>query len=107
MHFHKKSIDPRTSRRRGQRLDKLPLAGGFRAAAAGQLHAAPRIKSDGISEASQNRERPHVHNEIVIPERRSALGQDDPPVASLFDLLDGIAHFLSREELPLLHIYDL
>src|SRR4029453_19110027 len=107
MPLHKESTDPRTGPRRGQWLDKLALAGGFRATPAGQLHAVRRIKNDRISEASQNRERPHIHNEIVISERESALGQNDPPVAGLFDLLDGIGHLLRREELSLLHIYNL
>ena len=68
MHFHKESIDSGTGCRAGQRLDEFALAAGFGAAAARQLHAMRGIKDDRIAEASQNRERPHIDDEIVVPE---------------------------------------
>ena len=67
MDFHKKPIDPGTGCGAGQGLDKFSLAAGFRATATWQLHTMGGVEHDRIPEASKDRKRAHVDDQIVIP----------------------------------------
>ncbi len=106
MHFHEESVDPGAGRRAGQRFYELALAAGLCPAAARQLHAVRCVKHHRIPETAENRERPHVHDQIVIAERRPALSQHDPPVSALLDLFHRVRHFERRQKLSFLHVHD-
>jgi hypothetical protein len=68
MDFHEESIDTRSGRGAGQRLDKFPLATGFRPTTPRQLNAVRRIEDDRIPETSHKRKGSHIHNKIVVAE---------------------------------------
>ena len=49
-------------------------------------------------------QRAHVDDQIVVAERRAALGEEDALAAGLANLLDGVAHVPGRNELALLDV---
>ena len=81
VHLHEHAVDAGSDAGAGHRLDELGLAGGDAVAGARQLQAVGHVVDHGISEAAQHRQRPHVHDEVVVAERGAALGQDHAIVA--------------------------
>ena len=72
-----------------------------------QLNAVRRIEDHRPSELPHDDETAHIDDQVVISERRSALGQDDVVVARRRDLLRRVPHVLRRDELALLDVDDL
>src|SRR5579872_1977242 len=56
------------------------------------------------SKLAHDRQRPHVHHEIVVSKTRTALRQDDARVPRVLALFDRMAHIPGSDELPLLDI---
>ena len=77
MRFDEKAVRARRQRGAGQHRRKFALAGRFVAAAAGQLHGMRRVKNHREPEALHDWNRAHVGHEIVVAERRAALGEQD------------------------------
>ena len=64
------------------------------------------VKDHGVAKAAHDGQRTHIDDEIVVPEARPALRQQDALAAALMDLVHDVAHIVRREELPLLHVDD-
>ena len=62
-------------------------------------------KIDGVAEFPHHREGPHVHDQVVVAERRAALGDEHPLVAGAGDLRDRVADVARGEELALLDVH--
>ncbi len=84
--------------------DKFRLASARFPLATRQLHRMGHVKHHGTSRLSQNRKGAHVHDEILISEGSSALGQDDAIISRLGHFFNGVRHFPRREELPFFQI---
>src|SRR6185503_13548711 len=81
MHFHKEAIHSDTGCRAGQWLDEFTLAAGLGSSAARQLHTMGGVEDHWVTEATKDREGPHIDDKIVVAERRSPFGQDDSLVS--------------------------
>src|SRR5688572_27240993 len=81
MNFHEHAIHAGGDARLRHRLDVFGKAGADAVAPAGQLQAVRHVEHHGIAEAAQHRERARVDDEIVIAERRPALGDEHVAVA--------------------------
>ena len=92
MHFHEHAVHAGRDTGRGQRLDELRLAGRDAVAAARELQAVRDVVDDGAAERAQHRKGAHVHDEVVVAERETALGDDDARIAARRDLLDRVPH---------------
>src|SRR5438132_7518190 len=103
MDLHEKAIDSGTGCCAGQGPDEFTLTAGFGSPTARQLHTMGGVEDHRIAEAPKDREGPHINDEIIVAERRSSFGQDNPPVSGLRQFLYRFAHFLRGEELILHH----
>ena len=65
-----------------------------------------RIEDHRIAETAHDGKRTHVDDQIVVAEGRSTLRHDNPVVAGILHLLDGIPHFRRRQELAFLDVHD-
>ena len=79
--LHEHAVDAGSDAGPGQWLDELGLTGGHAVPGARQLQAVGHVVDHGMAEAAQHRQRAHVHDEVVVAERGSTLGQDHPVVA--------------------------
>ena len=75
--------------------------------AAGQLQAVGDVEHDRVAELAQHRERPHVHDQVVVAEADAALGQEQRVVAFARHLGDHVPHVAGRQELALLDVHRL
>ena len=71
-----------------------------------QLHAVRRIENHRPSQFPHDDESAHVDDQVVVAERRSALGQYDVVVPRRRDLLRRVLHVLGGDELALLDVHD-
>ncbi len=92
---------------RASGFDVLGQAGGHAVAAARQLQAVRDVEHHRHPEAAHHRERPHVHDQVVVAERESPFGHEHAFVAGGADLLDGVTHVERRQKLALLQVDDL
>ena len=60
---------------------------------------------DHRRELAHDGQRAHVDDEIVVSERRSALGEEDLVVAGFANLGDSVTHVPRRNELALLDVH--
>src|SRR5208282_5002467 len=104
--FDEETIDAGGDAGAGQRLYELRLAAARLALATRKLHGVSDVVDDGIAEALENREGTHVHDEIVVAERGTALGENDVVVARGGNFFGHVAHVPGRKELPFLDIDD-
>jgi len=105
MNFHEESIHSGAGCRTGQGLDEFTLATGLGSPTTRQLHTMCSIENHRVAEAPKDGKGSHIHDEIIVTERRSSLGQDDPPASGLLYFFHCVTHFLRREELALLYIH--
>jgi hypothetical protein len=89
----------------GARKDgnELGLAAGDSVGGGGCLDGVRGVEDDR-GERPHDRQRTHIHHEIVIAEAGAALGEEDARVAGGGNFLNGVLHIFGRNELPLLHI---
>src|ERR1017187_8991829 len=73
--------------------------------AARHLDAMRGIEDDGPAEFTQQRQRAHVGDKVVVAEGRAALGEQDIASAGGGDLRNHVAHVPRREELSFFHIH--
>src|SRR6185437_4010393 len=105
VHLHKNSVHARRYPRARQRFNEFRLPAARFTLASGQLHRMRHVKHHRIAHLPQNRERAHVHHQILIPEHRPALRQNNFLVPGARNFLHHVAHFPRRHELPFLHVH--
>src|SRR5262245_7133378 len=105
MDFHKKSVHSCAGCRTGQGLHKFTLATGLGSPSTRQLHTMRGVEDHRVAEVPKDGKGPHIHDQIIVTERRPSLGQDDSLVSSLLDFFHRMTHFLRREELTFFHIH--
>ena len=89
-----------------QRLDELRLPAGDRAGAARQLHTVRGIKHYRPPRIAHDLEPAHVHHQVVVAERGSALGDDHLGIARGGHFFRGAVNIVRRHELSLLDVDD-
>ena len=103
MHFHEEAVRARRRRRARQRPRELRRATGLLPFTARLLHRMRDVVDHRRAEAAHDRERAHVDDEVLIAERRAALGDENALVAYFAPFVQDVLRLLGREELSLLH----
>jgi hypothetical protein len=83
--------------------DEFRLAPADSVSSRGCLHRMGAVEDDRC-EGTHDRERAHIHDEVVVTEAGAAFGEKDAGIAAFANLLDGVAHVPRGDELTLLHI---
>ena len=104
VHFHEHAVDACRHARRRHRIDEFRLAARHTVAGSRQLQAVRHVVDDRMAQRPQDREGPHVDDEVVVAESEPALGDDHARVSARGDLLDRVPHVERREELALLDV---
>src|ERR1019366_1541842 len=73
MNFHKDAIRSRRDPRAGQGLNELGLATAPLSLSAGELERVGDIEENGNFKLLHDRQAPHVHDQVVVPETCAAL----------------------------------
>ena len=68
------------------------------------LHRMSGVHDDGAAEASHDDERPEIDDQVLVSEGRAPLGDQHLVVSRGAHLVDGVADFGRRQELPLLDV---
>ncbi len=55
------------------------------------------------AEAADDRKRAHVDDQVLVSERRAALGDEDAVIPHFRSFVEDVLRFLGRQELPFLH----
>ena len=106
MSFHEHAVRTRRDRASGQHRRELALAGGFVAAAAGQLHGMGGIEDHRETEPEQDGNRTHVRDQVVVTKCRAALGDENLLTTRSNRFLDHLSHLRRRQELAFLQVDD-
>ena len=106
VHLDEDSGDTHRSRGAGQRLDELRLPPDALPAAPGSWTLCVASKTTGQPESRMILQAAHVHHQVVVAERRAALGQHDLRVAGGRHLFGGVVDIVRGDELPLLDVDD-
>src|SRR5258708_5653335 len=69
-----------------------------------QLQRMRDVKNYRCAKLSHDRERTHVHHQVVVAKSRAAFGEYQLLAAGLAGLLHNVARIMRSEKLPLLHI---
>src|SRR6267154_2284653 len=93
----------RSTRRAVSRLISRSSAARM-ALPAGKLHGMRYVKNYRVARPLQDRERAHIHNQVLVAERGAALGENDFFIPGALHLLHDIAHIPRRQKLRLFHI---
>ena len=104
--FHEHAVDARGHAGAGHRLDVGGLPGRPAVAGPRQLQAMGDVVDHRRLERAQLGQRTHVHHEVVVAERRAALGEQHVRIAGGADLVERVLHLRGREELALLDVHD-
>src|SRR5216684_738889 len=75
--LQKNSVNASGNAGASQRLDKLRLPTAGMALPAGKLQGMRHVKIYGVARPLQDRERAHIHNQILVTERGAALREND------------------------------
>ena len=88
----------------GQQGDKLPLAAGAGALAAGQLHAVGDVQDHRAAQAPHDGQAAEIHHQVVVAEHGAPLGEEDPAIAGGADLVHHRLHVPGGQELAFFDI---
>ncbi len=88
----KSASTPKATAARASALHVAALAAGAVAGAARELDRVGGVEHHRVAELAHDRESAHVHHEVVVAERRAALGEEQGVVAGGHDLVDHVLH---------------
>ena len=80
MHFDEHSVHSHGACGARQRLDEFRLSAAGVSLLSRQLHRMRHVKNHRASRPGQDRKRAHIRHQVVVSERRPALGQDHPAI---------------------------
>lgn len=106
MRFEEDAVDSCSDSGAGEWLDEFGLAATGVTLTAGKLDGMSDVEDDGIAKFLQDGEGTHVHDEILVAERGTALGENDVGVAGASDFFDDVGHVPGRDELGLFYVDD-
>src|SRR5262245_54035264 len=107
VHLEEDAVDARRDAGARERLDELGEPRGHAFAAARQLKAVRHVEYHRAAKPAHLREGAHVDDQIVVSERKPALGHEHTVVTGGFDLVERVPHIERRQELTLLEVDDL
>jgi hypothetical protein len=101
--FDEETVDAGGDGRAGEQRNELGLAAADSVGGGGLLHRVGGVEDDR-GELAHDGERAEVDDEIVIAERRAALGEEDALIAGGADFFDAVGHVPRGDELALLDV---
>src|ERR1043166_5850446 len=102
--FHEDCVHAAGDSGARERFDVLRLPARCTPQTARQLQAVRHVEDDGDAETTHDRERAHVHDQVVVAEREAALGEQELFAPGGARLFDDVARVPGREELTLLDV---
>ena len=104
MHLCEEGVDTGRDASGGERFDELRLTAACAGPATWELKTVGDVEDDRDAKRSQNRERTHVDDEVVVSEADASLGDEDTSVPRGCDLVDDVVNITWGKKLTLLHI---
>ena len=103
MDFNEEAVNARGDRSAREQWNVLGLAAADAVGCRGLLDRVGGVKDDG-RETAHDGERAEIYDQVVIAERRTALGEEDAVVARGADFLEAVAHVPRGDELTFLDV---
>src|SRR5688572_30536379 len=89
----------------GENRGEYAIAARRVASAPGPLHGMRGVEHDWVAELADPVERPHVGHQVIVPEGRAALSEEELVVAEGLQLFGDVLHIPWREELTFFDIH--
>ena len=97
---------PTATAAEAKRFNELRLPARRPTHPARQLNAVRGVKNHRPSRICHHPQAPHIHDQIVVAERRSALRQHHLSISGGCHFFGGMMDIVRRDKLPLFHIHD-
>ena len=104
MHLQKHPIYPRSHRSPRQHRNKLRVPAAHPIPRRRRLHRVRPVE-DHRRKPAHDRQRTHIHHQVVVPEARTPLRQADPLIARVPHLLHRMLHIRWSNKLTLLDVH--